>query len=171
MNAGKSTTLLQSAFNYEEMNMNVLIYLPSIVQQDVIKSRIGLQRRAVVFDSEYDFTTRHTNINCVFVDEAQFLTRKQVLQLACLVDTHGIPVLCYGLRTDFKGNLFEGSQYLLALADELNEIKTICYCGSKATMNVRVNDKNDIIRTGEQIEIGGNERYQSRCRSCYYATM
>jgi thymidine kinase len=141
----------------------------------VISSRIGIETQAIAFEKNDDLRKivqgeHYDNpIGCVLIDEAQFLTRKQVRELTSLVDKDGIPVLAYGLRTDFLGETFEGSQYLLAWADEIREIKAICDCGKKATMNARVNESGEIERTGEQIEIGGNERYVSLCRKCFFA--
>jgi len=173
MNAGKSTTLLQSAWNYREQGMNPLLLTPQIDNrsgQASIASRIGLEAEAQRFsqiDNLFDVTSaRHEQepLHCVLVDEAQFLTRQQVKELSEVVDQLDIPVLAYGLRTDFQGNLFEGSQQLLAWADSLVEIKTICHCGRKATMVLRLDDHGRPLRDGEQIRIGGNERYLSVCR-------
>ena len=173
MNAGKSTTLLQSAYNYEERGMETLLFTPTIdnrVETGKIASRIGLHAIAIPFESSFDFlkSIKETlkarpKIKCILVDEAQFLTKQQVLQLATVADNLRIPVLCYGLRSDFRGELFEGSQYLLAWAQELNEIKTICHCGSKATMNMRIDNDGKKVTEGEQVEIGGNERYVAVC--------
>ncbi len=163
MNAGKSTILLQAAHNYEERGMNVVLYTPSIDDRDekgVISSRIGLRRKATDFDGKFDLfedirqQMQATAIGCVFVDEAQFLTAAQVLQVTMIADKLGIPVLCYGLRTDFRGEPFAGSKYLLAWADELGEIKTICHSGKKATMNARLDENGNQILEGEQISIG-----------------
>lgn len=163
MNAGKSTTLLQAAHNYEERGMNVVLYTPAIDNRDetgVISSRIGLRRKAIDFGRGFDLfedlgdQLQAQPIGCVFVDEAQFLTAAQVLQVTMIADKLGIPVLCYGLRTDFRGEPFEGSKYLLAWADELGEIKTICHSGKKATMNARLDENGDRIMEGEQISIG-----------------
>jgi thymidine kinase len=170
MNAGKSTTLLQSAYNYEERGMKVLLFTPDFdnrAKEGTIASRIGLVASAVMFDSHFDFfkyISSQEKPHCVLIDESQFLNKTQVIQLGKVADELKIPVLCYGLRTDFQGELFEGSRYLLALADELSEIKTICYCGKKATMVLRLNDKGDVVREGSQILIGGNDRYISVCR-------
>ena len=174
MNAGKTTVLLQSAHNYRERGMNPLLFTPKLDDrygEGWIKSRIGLQAKATIFNREedlYEFTRaelEHQNIHCVLVDEAQFLSREQVFQLTEVVDRLGIPVLCFGLRTDFQGELFEGSTHLLAWADELSEIKTICHTGRKATMVVRVDDKGYALKEGAQVEIGGNERYVSVSRA------
>ena len=174
MNAGKSTVLLQSSHNYRERGLKTILFTPSIdtrYQQGTIYSRIGLSEPALTF---YDADDLYTVVNdhlqsgqscaCVLIDEAQFLTREQVNQLTLITDELAIPVLAYGLRTDFRGDLFPGSQYLLAWADELVEIKTICHCGRKATMNLRINAEGRAIREGEQVLIGGNEAYVSTCR-------
>ena len=175
MNAGKTTTLLQSAHNYRERGMRVAILTPRLDDRagaGVVASRIGLRSEAVAFERDDDLErwirddiAAHGKLDCVLVDEAQFLTRSQVWQLTEIVDQLRIPVLCYGLRTDFRGELFEGSQYLLAWADELQEIKTICHTGSKATMTVRVDDHGRAVQAGPQVEIGGNERYVSVSRA------
>jgi thymidine kinase len=165
MNAGKSTTLLQAAHNYEERGMRVLLFTPKIDDRagvGNISSRLGLTREAFSFDVEFDLfvqirdETKASQIACVFIDEAQFLTSKQVLQLTMVCDRIGIPVLCYGLRTDFRGEPFEGSKYLLAWADVLGEIKTICYTGRKAIMNARLDESGKRITEGEQVAIGLN---------------
>ena len=173
MNAGKSTVLLQSSYNYQERGMNTLVFVPA---QDTrfgagkVASRIGLSApaRIVTRTDELLAITRdelaRKPIACVLVDEAQFLTKAQVAQLTDIADALRIPVLCYGLRTDFQGNLFEGSQWLLAWADNLIEIKTICHCGRKATMVIRLDASGKPVKEGAQIEIGGNERYVSVCR-------
>jgi thymidine kinase len=174
MNAGKSTTLLQSAHNYEERGMAVLLYTPSIDDRagvGKISSRIGLTRQAQSFARSDDLfidirehiqAEHDQRTSCVLVDEAQFLTARQVLQLTLVVDHLGVPVLCYGIRTDFQGEPFEGSKYLLSWADELIEIKTICHSGKKATMNARLDADGNRVWTGEQIEIGSH--YQSVSR-------
>lgn len=163
MNAGKSTTLLQAAHNYEERGMNVLLYTPIIDDRagvGTISSRIGLSREANAFQSDFDLyldvqkRLEAAPVGCIFVDEAQFLTSKQVLQLSLVADRMGVPVLCYGLRTDFRGEPFEGSKYLLSWADELGEIKTICHSGKKATMNARLDMDGNRVWEGEQISIG-----------------
>lgn len=173
MNAGKTTALLQSAHNYRERGMNPLLFTPRLddrYEVGVITSRIGLKADAVSFTPEddlLDITVRELdqrNVHCVLVDEAQFLTRYQVYQLTEVVDERDIPVLCFGLRTDFQGELFEGSQYLLAWADELQELKTICHTGRKATMVLRIDEDGYAVQEGSQIEIGGNERYVSVSR-------
>lgn len=173
MNAGKTTVLLQSAHNYRERGMRPLLFTPKLddrYQVGLIKSRIGLEAEAIVFsgaDDLYEQTRialEDGQIHCVLVDEAQFLSKQQVYQLSEVVDRLNIPVLCYGLRTDFQGQLFEGSRHLLAWADQLEEIKTICHTGKKATMVVRVDDDGYALREGAQVEIGGNERYVSVSR-------
>ncbi len=173
MNAGKTTVLLQSAHNYRERGLTPLLFTPRLDDRHgvgVIKSRIGLQADALSFETDSNLfectraeLDRH-NIHCVLVDEAQFLSREQVFQLTEVVDRLDIPVLCFGLRTDFQGELFEGSQYLLAWSDELSELKTICHTGRKANMVVRVDDDGYAMREGAQVEIGGNDRYVSVSR-------
>lgn len=177
MNAGKTTTLLQSAHNYRERGMRVAILTPKLDHRagsGVVASRIGLSAEGTAFDRDADLERllageigANGKLDCVLVDEAQFLTRSQVWQLSEVVDRLRIPVLCYGLRTDFRGELFEGSQYLLAWADELTEIKTICHTGKKATMTVRVDAQGHALQEGPQVEIGGNERYVSVSRAEY----
>ena len=174
MNAGKTTTLLQSAYNYHERGMRTLIFTPKLDNRyggGVVASRIGLKAdgRAFTRDEDLACLTRadiaaNGALHCVLVDEAQFLTRAQVWQLTDVVDELNIPVLSYGLRTDFRGELFEGSQYLLAWADNLIEIKTICHSGKKATMVVRVDEHGRALSDGPQVEIGGNDRYVSVSR-------
>jgi thymidine kinase len=174
MNAGKSTILLQSSYNYQERGMDTILLTPAIDTRygtKKIASRIGLEAEAFAFESDYNLYDHvqnayhnNTNIKCVLVDEAQFLTKPQVLQLAEITDKLNIPVLAYGLRTDFLGELFEGSKYLLGWADVLIEVKTICHCGRKATMNARIDEFGKIVREGKQIEIGGNDRYIAVCR-------
>jgi thymidine kinase len=176
MNAGKSTVLLQSSHNYHERGMKTLLLTPVINQRDgegKITSRIGLTKDAKSFKQEDDLyllvngTHEQAPIACVLIDEAQFLNRPQVEQLAKVADKIGIPVLCYGLRTDFQGNLFPGSAALLGWADNLIELKTICQCGRKATMNLRTDAEGNPIKEGEQVEIGGNESYVAMCRKCF----
>ena len=173
MNAGKSTMLLQANHNYMERGMNPVIYtsnLDSRFGKGEIVSRIGLKSKSNTFDIKTDIyndilSFKENNlIDCVLIDEAQFLTKNQVDQLGRIVDELDIPVLAFGIRTDFQGNLFEGSKYLLAWADNLKEIKTVCHCGRKATMVLRVDDEGSIVSDGSQIEIGGEERYVSVCR-------
>lgn len=174
MNAGKTTVLLQSAHNYRERGLKPMLFTPKLDDrygEGWVKSRIGLQSRATIFTPEDDLfeITRERlekhNIHCILVDEAQFLKRDQVYQLSEVVDRLNIPVMCFGLRTDFQGELFEGSQYLLAWADRLIEIRTICHTGRKATMVVRIDDEGYAIKEGAQVEIGGNERYVSVSRA------
>ncbi len=180
MNAGKSTALLQSSHNYRERGMNTLILSPQIDDRDgpgVIKSRIGIEAEAISLAPEDDvllIVRRHTltqPVHCVLIDEAQFLTKKQVYELGEVCDRLNIPVLAYGLRTDFQGELFEGSRYLLGWADNLKEIKTVCHCGKKATMVIRMNEDGEPLHEGEQVEIGGNDRYVSMCRHHYKETL
>jgi thymidine kinase len=176
MNAGKSTSLLQSSHNYRERGMRTLVYTAALDRRGGgrVHSRIGLSSEALHFRPgadlfrEIDAEHSRQRVSCVLLDEAQFLTRSQVEQLAMVVDRLSMPVLCYGLRTDFRGELFEGSARLLALADELVELKTICHCGRKATMVVRVGADGEAEREGDQVEIGGNERYVSLCRRHYF---
>ena len=168
MNAGKSTSLMQSAHNYEERGMKVLTLLPSVVGKTQLESRIGLTRDAIVFDADTIDAKLFEGISAVYVDEAQFLRKNQVIFLAGVVDTMDIPVLCYGLRTDFKGEPFEGAKYLLSWADEINEIKTICECSKKATMNVRFDEQLRPLKQGDQVQIGGNESYVSVCRADWF---
>ena len=175
MNAGKTTKLLQSSFNYKERGMDTLLYtfkFDNRFGDAKIASRLGLAEAAHTFDSNLniyeDILQRKTsNTTCVLVDEAQFLTKKQVQELCKVVDELNIPVLSYGLRTDFLGEAFEGSQYLLLWADELIEVKTICHCGKKAIMNAKFDTHKKIMRAGEQVDIGGNEKYIALCRKHY----
>ena len=178
MNAGKSTALLQAHHNYGERGMKTLLLCPCMDDRygvGVIRSRIGIQQRATPFQKGDNLLecirekTKGDKIACVLVDEAQFLTQNQVSELCRVVDELGIPVLAFGLRTDFLGEPFEGSRYLLSWADEIKEIKTICHCGKKAIMNARINDLGIMETEGEQIEIGGNDRYISLCRACFAA--
>lgn len=174
MNAGKTTTLLQSAYNYHERGMRTLILTPKLDDRagvGVVASRIGLKAQAKTFMREDDIASivrlelaAKGKIDCVLVDEAQFLSKAQVWQLSDVVDRLNIPVLAYGLRTDFRGELFEGSQYLLAWADNLIELKTICHTGRKANMVVRVDGQGRVVTDGPQVEVGGNERYVSVSR-------
>jgi len=175
MNAGKTTTLLQSAHNYHERGMRTLILTPALDNrygEGVVASRIGLKAVGRRISSTEDLLAitqadiaERGALHCVLVDEAQFLSRAQVWQLSDVVDRLGIPVLAYGLRTDFRGELFEGSKYLLAWADNLDEIKTICHTGRKATMVVRVDEQGHAVTQGPQVEIGGNDRYVSVSRA------
>ena len=173
MNAGKSTTLLQADFNYRERGMHTMLFTAAIddrYKAGVITSRIGIETPANSFHVGTDMcaaiAAQHeaTPLACVLVDEAQFLTRDQVFQLASVADEMGIPVLAYGLRTDFRAELFEGSKCLLALADVLVELKAVCACGRKATMNLRIDPAGEAVREGAQTEIGGNDRYVALCR-------
>ena len=173
MNAGKSTNLLQSSYNYKERGMRTLVLAPSFDDRfgaGKVTSRIGIETEATTFNSETNLlevvTAAHAEekLHCVLIDEAQFLTRDQVFQLSELTDKLNIPVLAYGLRTDFQGEPFEGSKYLLAWADNLKEIKAICHCGRKATMVLRTDADGNPVREGSQVEIGGNDRYVSMCR-------
>jgi thymidine kinase len=175
MNAGKTTTLLQSAYNYHERGMRTLILVPAMdtrMGDGVVGSRIGLRAQGRRVDSHanlFEVASRDMAergpLHCVLVDEAQFLTRQQVWQLTDIADRLNIPVLAYGLRTDFRGELFEGSQHLLAWADTLQELKTICHTGKKATMVVRVDEQGRAVSEGPQVEVGGNERYVSVSRA------
>ena len=182
MNAGKTTTLLQSAHNYRERGMRVSIFTPALDDRagkaGSVASRIGLRADGFAFTATDDLEHRirddiaaNGKLDCVLVDEAQFLSKAQVWQLSEVVDKLHVPVLCYGLRTDFRGELFEGSQYLLAWADELQEIKTICHSGKKATMTVRVDEQGHAVQAGPQVEIGGNDRYVSVSRAEFKKVM
>ncbi|HEX8301205.1 thymidine kinase [Sphingomonas sp.] len=173
MNAGKSTTLLQADFNYRERGMRTLLFTAGVHDRGgkgMIDSRLGITEPAIPFAKDTDLRViaedEHFKapIACILVDESQFLQPAQVRQLAHLADEVGIPVLCYGLRTDFQARLFPGSAELLALADALIEIKSVCECGRKATMNLRVDEGGNAVREGEQREVGGNERYVALCR-------
>ncbi|MBS9778546.1 MAG: thymidine kinase [Alcaligenaceae bacterium] len=176
MNAGKSTTLLQSSYNYQERGMNTRIYTAAFDDRygvGKIASRIGISQEAILFHSDTDlfadisqFVTDNP-LHCVLIDEAQFLSKAQVYQLSEVVDKLNIPVLCYGLRTDFQSELFEGSRYLLSWADQLKELKTICFCGKNANFVIRLNEKGEAITQGEQIQIGGNDSYLAVCRKHY----
>ncbi|MGF1748885.1 MULTISPECIES: thymidine kinase [Vibrio] len=176
MNAGKSTTLLQSSFNYQERGMTPLIFTAALDDRygvGKVSSRIGLQSDAQLFRPDTDLydviATLHAENprHCILVDECQFLSKEQVYQLTEVVDKLRIPVLCYGLRTDFLGELFEGSRYLLAWADKLVELKTICHCGRKANMVIRTDENGVAIAQGDQVAIGGNDQYVSACRQHY----
>jgi thymidine kinase len=173
MNAGKSTMLLQASYNYQERGMRTAIFIAAVDDRagaGRVASRIGLSSDATPFtaaDNLFEVIAGMHNeepIACVFVDEAQFLSPEQVWQLARITDRIGIPVMAYGLRTDFQGKLFPGSLELLAIADELREVRTICFCGRKATMVVRVDEGGEVVREGAQVEVGGNEKYVSLCR-------
>lgn len=177
MNAGKSTTLLQSSYNYNERGMDTLLYTPAVDDRDgegKIATRIGLKKDAIRVPPDFDIykdahrkITDNPNIKCVLVDEAQFLTKEHVGQLALITDELKVPVLAYGLRTDFRGEPFPGSLYLLVWADQLIELKTICHCGRKAIMNMRIDEKGSKVTEGAQVEIGGNDRYIAVCRRHY----
>jgi thymidine kinase len=180
MNAGKSTTLLQASFNYRERGMATMLWTAGIDDRagsGSIASRIGLEAQAHRFEAATDLhaavAAQHaqTPLACVLVDEAQFLSRAQVLQLARICDDLHIPVLAYGLRTDFKGQLFDGSAALLGLADSLVELKAMCSCGRKATMNLRIDAAGKAVAHGAQTEIGGNDRYVALCRKHFMAQL
>lgn len=177
MNAGKSTMLLQANHNYSERGMNAQLYTSALDNRfgnDEITSRIGLKKKSNIFTKdtnifkEIELQHKALFVDCLLIDEAQFLTKKQVEQLGKIVDKLEIPVLAFGIRTDFQGNLFEGSKFLLAWADNLKEIKTICHCGRKATMVLRINDQGKVIEDGAQIEIGGEDKYVSVCRKHFF---
>ncbi|HEU4704656.1 MAG TPA: thymidine kinase [Sphingomicrobium sp.] len=177
MNAGKSTTLLQADFNYRERGMETMLWTAAHDDRSgagLVGSRLGLTVPAHAYSAEVDLfdsvgdELKRRELHCVLVDEAQFLTRDQVLQLCRVADELAIPVLCYGLRTDFLGQLFEGSAALLALADALVELKAVCECGRKATMNLRVDAQGHAVAAGEQTEIGGNDRYIALCRRHFF---
>ena len=173
MNAGKSTALLQSNHNYIESNLKTMLFIPEELKEisdSKIISRIGLEASAIVIDKNYDFFNQINknnlnDINCIFVDEAQFLSREQVNSLGKISDELNIPVMCYGIRTDFQGNLFEGSSALLAIADNLIELKTICSeCDKKATMVVRLDKNGKVLLKGDKVLVGGNDIYKTVCR-------
>ena len=173
MNAGKSTSLLQSNHNYLESNLDTMIFLPNETNKasnGQIISRIGLKAKAVIADKNFNFISyikknKSPKLSCILIDEAQFLSKRQIRQLGEVADKLNIPVMCYGIRTDFRGELFEGSSELLALADNLIELKTICYdCGRKATMVVRVDENGKVITEGSKVQIGGNDQYTPVCR-------
>ena len=173
MNAGKSTALLQSNYNYHERGMETLLFLPKIdadSNDGKIHSRIGLTAEAYSVDLDFNFFNFVSqekikkNISCILIDEVQFLTKDQVRQVCKVSDELNIPAMCYGIRTDFQGKLFEGSAELLALADNLIELKTVCDCGRKAIMVVRLDEKGKVVKDGDQIKIGGNDSYKVFCR-------
>ena len=177
MNAGKSTMLLQANHNYLERGLMPVIYtshLENRFSENEIVSRIGLKHKSNIFTTKTNIykdiskLTDKFSIDCLLIDEAQFLTKDQVKQLGIIVDKLDIPVMTFGIRTDFQGNLFEGSKYLLAWADNLKEIKTICHCGRKATMVLKINSSGKIILEGTQIDIGGQEKYVSVCRKHFF---
>lgn len=180
MNAGKSTYLLQADFNYRERGMATMLWTASLDdrgQRFAIESRIGLGADARRFDAETDLwqavieRQKAEHLSCVLIDEAQFLTEQQAWQCARLADFADIPVLCFGLRTDFQGNLFPGSATLLGIADKLVELKAVCHCGSKATMNLRVDGEGEPVRSGTQTLIGGNDRYVPLCRAHFSSAL
>lgn len=171
MNAGKSAALLTAAHNYHERGMGTLLMKPAIdTREKEITSRVGLKQEANLITEGmdifefYKWAATQKDIHCVFVDEAQFLTSENVFELCKIVDVYNTPVMCYGLRTDFKGNLFEGSKALLAVADKLIELKGVCHCGRKATMTARIREDGSPVTDGDQVEIGGNDSYTSLCR-------
>ena len=173
MNAGKSTALLQSNHNYLESNLKTILFIPKEIADKTegkIISRIGLEADAIITDKSYKFFEEvekkdYNNVSCIFVDEVQFLTKNQIRDLSKIADELNIPVMCYGIRTDFQGKLFDGSMELLAIADNLKELKTICSeCDKKATMVVRLNENGEVLLEGEKIVIGGNEIYKTLCR-------
>jgi len=184
MNAGKSTTLLQADFNYRERGMATMLWTAAFDDRGggegsgrAIASRIGLATDAHRYEPDTDLWARVTAANaveplaCVLVDEAQWLSAEQVWQLARIADEAHIPVLCYGLRTDFRGELFPGSAVLLGIADALIELKAVCHCGRKATMNLRVDESGGAVREGAQVEVGGNDRYVALCRRHFTEAM
>ena len=173
MNAGKSTALLQSNYNYQERGMKTLLFLPKIdadMNDGMIQSRIGLNAEAHSTDSTFNFfdfvmqENLKKSISCILVDEAQFLNKIQIRQICKISDELNIPAMCYGIRTDFQGELFEGSAELLALADNLIELKTVCDCGRKAIMVIRLDDQGKVVTAGDKIKIGGNDSYKVFCR-------
>ena len=173
MNAGKSTALLQSNYNYNERGMDTLLFLPKVdadANKNKIHSRIGLIADAISVDTNFDFFEYVQNfknkkkVDAILIDEVQFLTKDQIRQICKISDNLNIPSMCYGIRTDFRGELFEGSSELLALADNLIELKTVCDCGRKATMVVRLDESGNVITAGEKIQIGGNDSYKVYCR-------
>ncbi len=180
MNAGKSTALLQAAYNYEERGMAVVLLTAELDTRGgvgLISSRLGLSREAITFNAGHSMAERIAHaqqakwaakLSCVLIDEAQFLTPMQVQELHRWAHAYDTPVMCYGLRSDFLGNAFAGSATLLVLADDIEEMKTICECGKKASMNARFNDDGDRVREGEQVLIGGNTRYRGLCPDCFY---
>lgn len=177
MNAGKSTTLLQASYNYQERGMQTLLFSAKIDTRAgvaVIHSRIGLMKEAISYDTDFNFYNyvkekkeSMDNLRCILIDECQFLSKNQVIELTDIATSLNIAVLCYGLRTDFLGEPFEGSKYLLAHAEEIIEIKTVCDCGRKATMNLRVDESGNAATKGSQVQIGGNETYTSKCMKCF----
>ena len=178
MNAGKSTALLQASHGYRERGLETMVFTSSKDDrygESEVVSRVGLRSPAHTYSESdnilkmvHDENEKH-ELSCILIDEAQFLTKDQVKQLGKIVDELKITVMAFGIRTDFQGELFEGSKYLLAWADKLKELRAVCHCGSKATMIVRVSEDGSIMRSGDQVEIGGNERYLSLCRKCVYS--
>jgi thymidine kinase len=173
MNAGKSTALLQAAHNYEERGMTVRLFTAALDDRSgkgVISSRLGIARDAETFGPDTEFIRRHLggDIACLLIDEAQFLTPEQVRQLHRLAHVDGIPVVCYGLRSDFRAEAFPGAAALLTLADDIEEMKSVCACGRKATLNLRIDAHGQRVSEGEQVFIGGNERYRAICPACFY---
>ena len=172
MNAGKSTNLLQVAHNYEERGRDVIIYTAAVDDREglgIVASRLGVKRAAQPFSSETSFAAAFASRpGCILVDEAQFLTPEQARELHRLAHRHNVPVICYGLRTDFRGVGFPGAVELLAIADALEEIKTVCRCGKKASMVIRHNAQGERLYEGEQVQVGGNETYESVCPSRFY---
>ena len=178
MNAGKSTALLQASHGYRERGLQTMVFTSSKDDrygESEVVSRVGLRSPAHTYSESdnilkmvHDENEKH-ELSCILIDEAQFLTKDQVKQLGKIVDELKITVMAFGIRTDFQGELFEGSKYLLAWADKLKELRAVCHCGSKATMIVRVSEDGSIMRSGDQVEIGGNERYLSLCRKCFYS--
>ena len=173
MNAGKSTALLQVAHNYEERGMQVRLFTAALddrAGKGVIASRLGMAREAHTFGPDTDFVRAHFDAvpACLLIDEAQFLTPPQVRQLHRMAHVDHLPVICWGLRSDFRGDAFPGAATLLTLADEVEEMKSVCACARKATMNLRVDAQGRRVREGEQVVIGGNERYRAVCPSCFY---
>ena len=180
MNAGKSTSLLQSSYNYKERGMDTLVLAPELDDRygvGRVTSRIGLESEATTFRRDTNLYSlveqrlAEAALHCILIDEAQFLTKQQVFELGDVADHLNVPVLAYGLRTDFQGEPFEGSKYLLAWSDNLKELKAICHCGSKATMVIRTDAEGRPIKEGSQIEIGGNDRYVSMCRKHFKENM
>ena len=170
---GKTIDLLKVAYNYEERGQSIMIFTANIddrYEVGTITTRIGISRQCNIFSNDtnlfYEITKRFSKPDCILIDECQFLTKSQVKQLTDIVDLLDIPIICYGLRTDFKQNFFEGSEALMRLADKIEEIKTICDCGSKATINMRLVD-GKATTSGDQILIGGNDSYKSVCRKCF----
>lgn len=178
MGSAKTALLLTTAYNFEERGMSYLCFKPSIdtrEKKNVIRSRIGIERECLWIFRETDLFAQIKDLGettgvrpeWILVDEAQFLTAEQVDQLALIVDTYGINVICYGLRTDFKTHLFEGSRRLFEIADTIDEIKSTCNCGRKTIVNARIDSRGEIITEGDQVEIGGNDRYIAVCRNCW----